>query len=99
MKTKVCTILGNGSIIIVRVWAICSIKMVAIIRANGIKISHMDMESIITLIKIGFLRESGELERNMELDNRHILMEQFIRETIVKISNKEMEYLYLALIA
>jgi hypothetical protein len=26
-------------------------------------------------------------------------MEQFIRETIVKISNKEMEYLYLALIA
>ncbi len=99
MKTKVSTILGNGSIIIVRVWVICSIKMVVIIRVNGIKISHMDMDSIITLIKIGFLRESGELERNMELDNRHILMEQFIRETIVKILNKEMEYLYLALIA
>lgn len=71
--------------------------MEAIIKDNGIKISHMDMESIITLIKIGFLKGNGGLVKSMGLDSRHILMEQFIKEIIAKILSKGMGFLYLLL--
>jgi hypothetical protein len=68
------------------------------IKGNGIKINLMDMGNIIILIEIGFSKVSGELDVNKDLGNRPILMELFSRVTIVRISNKETEFLYLTLI-
>lgn len=72
--------------------------MEVIIKDNGIKISHMGMGNIIILIEIGFSRENGELDANTDLGNRLILMELFSRGTIVRISRKEKDSLYLTLI-
>ena len=71
--------------------------MEAIIRDNGIKISHMGMGSIIILIRIGFIKVNGELGVSMGLDRKLILMEQFIKDNIMKISSKEMGFIYLTL--